>query len=106
MSLNHQWIALRTHVVHGPKKPSRPISPVFVLPFVDAGVSQLHALELWIGVPDDSRFLFIRSNQQRRLIDPLFDADVETPTLRLTLDLSSHLPGTLRRPSVLGSSTN
>src|SRR5437879_251886 len=78
MRLNHQRITLARFVVNWLVQPAFPIPPFFVFPCVNAGPRQVDIFELWIGVPDNPRSVFVCSNEHWRLIEPLFHSDLET----------------------------
>src|SRR5207247_6557200 len=107
MCLNHQRITLARFRVNWLVQPAFPIPPFFVFPGVNAGLRQLDIFELWIGVPDDPRPLFVCSNEPWRLIESLFHCDFETamPDFSPLFSLPCDLPHTVDLAPVLGGAT-
>src|SRR6266481_412815 len=102
MRLNHQGVPLSRVVIARSVQSAFPVASFFVLPCVNASLPQFDVFELRIGIPNDSRFLFSCSNQQRRLIEPLFHSDFETAIsdFRLALDLPNDLPSAVSCSSI------
>src|SRR6266853_4589313 len=94
--LNHKRIALSRFVVARQIQPASPLPSFLVLPFVNTGLPQPEILELRIRIPNDSRCLFVRGDQHRRIIYSLLDRNTETTLLCLGAAFSQ--PYGLPRP--------
>src|SRR5437764_15311158 len=77
MSLYHQRVPLSRLVVTWLVQPSPPLSSVFVLPCVNTGLAEVERFKLRIGIPQDSRSMFVFSHHQGRIIESLLDGDFE-----------------------------
>src|SRR5438876_442337 len=103
MRLYYQRIPLSRVVTYRLVESAFPLSTLLVLPFVDAGITQLDVPELRIGIPNDPRCLLICGKELRRFVEPLLHDNLKRVTLdsRFTFDMLSDLPTSVGRTSVL-----
>src|SRR6266852_5455772 len=94
MCLNYKRITLPLLVVDWLVQTTFQFPPLFVLPYMNASLSEFEVFELWVWVPNDSRRLFICSNQQRGLVESLPYSNFEAvmPRFRLTFVPRGNLP--------------
>src|SRR6267378_6058412 len=104
MRLNHQRVMLSGFEVDRFIQPTFEFQPFSILPGVNASLPQFEVLELWIGIPDDSRCLFVGSDEQGRLFETLLYRDFEIAMARLVFSLTvpGDLPRAIWRASVFG----
>src|ERR1700733_9539051 len=75
--LNHERVSLACLVAARLEQSPSPVLSLLVFPGINARLSQVDVLELRVGIPDRFRCVFVRSNKQRRLVEPLFHSDFQ-----------------------------
>src|SRR6266851_2595513 len=103
MCLNYERISLARLIVIWLIQHTARFPTFLVLPSVNVSLSHFDVLELWIGVPDDSRYFFVGGNQHGRFVKALLYVDFKSvlPERGRALDLCGEVPRTVSPTFVL-----